>query len=108
MKKISGTFGVVGVLAIAGMVSSAPVQASPLLPQALDVKASGIKVSDKTQTADRAVTDVSARRYYRRYGYGYRPHYYRPYGYGYGYRPYYQPYGYYGYGYRRPGIYLGF
>ena len=38
--------------------------------------------------------------YYRRYRYGYRHHYYRPY-YGYGYRRhYYRPY--YGYGYYRP------
>jgi hypothetical protein len=54
----------------------------------------------KTQAAKSAVTttDLSARRYYRRY-YGHR--YYRPYygygpgpyyGYGYGYRPYYRPY----------------
>ncbi len=95
MKTIFGALAVAAALVVAGSGSATPVQAKPALTKAVD----------STQTADRAVTDISARRYYRRYGYGYRPRYYRPYGYGYGYG--YRPYGYYG-GYRRPGIYLGF
>ena len=51
-------------------------------------------------------TDISARRYYRRYGYRpyYRQRYYaQPY---YAPRPYYG--GSYGYGYRQPGLYFRF
>ncbi|MBX9710984.1 MAG: hypothetical protein K2X60_08115 [Xanthobacteraceae bacterium] len=99
MKKIFAALTVVAALAVAGSMSATPVQAKPAMTKA-----------DNAQTADRAVTDVSARRYYRRYGYGRRV--YRPYAYGYrpyayGYRPY-RPYGYGGGYYRRPGIYLGF
>ncbi len=100
MKKLFGALAIIAALAIAGSVSAAPVQAKPAMTQS-----DPTKTADNAQSAERAVTDISARCYYRRYGYGYgyRPRYYRPYGYGYGYRPY----GYYG-GYRRPGIYLGF
>lgn len=95
MKKIFGTLAAVAVLAVADFASSGSAQAKPAMIQA----------TKNAWSADRAVTDVSARRYYRRYAYRgyYRPRYYRSYGYGYGYRPYYRPYG-----YRRPGIYLGF
>ena len=100
MKNILGAFVLATAFSVAGSMSAEPAQAKPFLSQASNAKA-----SDKPQMADRAVTDISARRYYRRYGYGYRPRYYRSYGYA---RPY-RPYGYYGGGYyRRPGIYLGF
>ncbi len=65
--------------------------------------------TDGIQNGQTITTDLSAHRYYRRYGYrhyGYRYYgrpYYYPYAYGY------YPYGYYPYGYyRRPGIYFGF
>ncbi|HEY0236540.1 MAG TPA: hypothetical protein VGC86_16020 [Afipia sp.] len=103
MKSIFGAFLAVIAVAFAVPISAAPAQAGPALNHASDAKTSGI-----TQVAE-GITDISARRYYRRYGYGYRggyyrPRYYRPYGYA-------RPYGYGGYGggyYRRPGIYLGF
>ena len=94
MKTIFGALIVAAALTVAGSMSMPAQAKSPLTT-----------VSDKVQTTETMPTDVSARRYYRRYGYGRRV--YRPYGYG-GYRPY-RPYGYGGgYGYRRPGIYLGF
>jgi hypothetical protein len=69
-------------------------------------KADGVQNGQAAQTAD-----LSARRYYRRYGYrSYGPRYryyggpyYSGYPYAYGYYPYYRPYY-----YRRPGIYFGF
>ncbi len=103
MKTVVGAFLVATAFAVAGPLSTQPAQARPALTHVSDVQA-----SDNARVS-RAVTDISAQRYHRRYGYRggyYRPRYYRPYGYGY--RPYYRPYGYYGYGYRRPGIYLGF
>ena len=83
-------------LSLTGLVSATP--ASAASPTA----------TVSTDAASQS-TDISARRYYRRYGYRpyYGPRYYRPY-----YAPrYYAPapyYGGYGYGYRRPGLYFGF
>ncbi|HEY0219672.1 MAG TPA: hypothetical protein VGC26_07895 [Afipia sp.] len=99
-------------LAIAVPMSAAPAQAKPALIGASGVKTPATSKAHTTNAVAGGITDISSRRYYRRYGYGYgyRPRYYRPYGYarpyGYGYA---RPYGY-GYGgyYRRPGIYLGF
>jgi hypothetical protein len=91
MKKFlaAATFAVA--LSLTGLVST-PASAAP--PTAT------VSPGYDARLAASQSTDISARRYYRRYGY-YRP-YYRPY---YAPRPYY--YGGYGY-YRRPGIYFGF
>jgi hypothetical protein len=70
---------------------------------AAERKADGVRNGDGVST-----TDLSARRYYRRYGHRYYgPRYYGGY-YPYGYygNPY--PYGYYPYYRRGPGIYFGF
>lgn len=94
MKKIFGALIVAAALTAAGAVS-------------MPAEAASATAAKNVQTTETMPTDVSARRYYRRYGYRRA---YRPYGYYGGYRPY-RPYGYgggYGYGYRRPGIYLGF
>jgi hypothetical protein len=85
------------VLALAGAVwFTAPADAAAR-------KTDGIK-TDGIQNGQTITTDLSARRYYRRYGGRYRYYGGGPY-YGYGY-----PYGYYPYGYYRrgPGIYFGF
>lgn len=98
MKKFVGAAVVAAALSLAGWMSLVPASAAPPV-------ATVSPGYDARLAASRS-TDISARRYYRRYGYHprryYRPHYrpyYRPYGYGYGYRPdYYRPYPYYGYG----------
>ena len=96
MKKFlaAATFAVA--LSLTGLVSATPASAAP--PTAT------VSPGYDARLAASQSTDISSRRYYRRYGY-YRP-YYRPY-----YAPrYYAPAPYYGgYGYyRRPGIYFGF
>ena len=82
-------------LSLTGLVSATP--ASAASPTA----------TVSTDAASQS-TDISARRYYRRYGY--RPYYYaRPYYAPRYYRPYYAPRPYYGgYGYGGPGIRFGF
>lgn len=103
MRKLVGAAVVVAALSFAGGMWVAPANAAP--PVAT------VSPGYDAQLAQSRSTDISARRYYRRYGYYgpryyrpyYRPYAYRPYPY-YGYRPYYRPYGYgypyggYGYG----------
>jgi hypothetical protein len=92
MKKFLAAAVFAVALSLTGFVSATPASAaSPTVTVATDAASQS--------------TDISARRYYRRYGYRpyyapryYAPRYYAP-------RPY---YGGYGYGYRRPGLYFGF
>ena len=87
-------------LSLTGLVSATPASAAP--PTAT------VSPGYDARLAASQSTDISARRYYRRYGY--RPYYRQPY-YAQPYyapRPYYGGYGYGGYGYRRPGLYFGF
>ncbi len=98
MKKILGAAVVAAALSLTTLVSATPVSAAPPTATASPRYDTHLAVSQST--------DISARRYYRRYGY--RP-YYAPRRY-YA-QPYYAPrpyYGGYGYGYRRPGLYFGF
>lgn len=96
MRKFLAAAGFAVALSLTGLVSTTPASAAP--PTAT------VSPGYDARLAASQSTDISARRYYRRYGY-YRPYYYRPY------RPYYyNPYPYYGgYGYyRRPGFYFSF
>ena len=95
MKKFLAAATIAVALSLTGLVSVTPASAAP--PTAT------VSPGYDARLAASQSTDISARRYYRRYGY-YRP-YYRPY-----YAPYYAPRPYYygGYGYRRPGLYFGF
>ena len=97
MKKFLAAAAFAVAFSLTGLVSATPASAAP--PTAT------VSPGYDARLAASQSTDISARRYYRRYGY-YRP-YYRPY-----YAPrYYAPapyYGGYGYGYRRPGLYFGF
>lgn len=107
MKIIPGTLFGALTLAMASATPLVAANANPAPGKATDTRAGTTHIGDAL-ASDRSVTDISARRYYRHYGYRYyrpyyRPRYYNPYGY-YGYRPY----GYYGGYYRRPGIYFSF
>jgi hypothetical protein len=109
MRTLIAAAAVTAAIAFTGAASS-PANAAP--PTAT------VSLGYDARLAASKPTDVSARRYYRRYyrpyRYGYGPRYYRPYGYGYSPyyygRPYGYPYGYYGGGPRfyGPGFSFGF
>jgi len=103
------------VLSLSALISGAALMVAVPKPASAEPKVLPVA---QGQTAGK-VEEVGYR--YRRYRYGYRPYYHRPYGYyrpyryGY-YRPYYRPYYSYGYDYpyyyrpyyRRPGVTLWF
>ena len=100
MKRIFAAAAVAAALSLTGLMSTTPASAAP--PTAT------VSPGYDVRLAASQSTDISAHRYYRRYGYRpyYAPrrYYAQPY---YAPRPYYGGGGY-GYGYRRPGLYFGF